>query len=342
MQLAARRSLPRILTRRLVFAVPILIGVVTIAFVITRVVPRDPAYLIAGQYADEEVLANIRRDLGTDRPIVEQYWNYLADAARLDFGKSFFTGNDVSRDLADRLPLTLELVGTSLIVALILGIGMGSYAARRRGGFADALIRFGSFSLLSIPVFWLALILIYVFFFRLGVAPAPMGDLPVGMERPTPITGAGAVDALLTANFTALRAALGQLALPVLAMGVPLAAPVARLTRSAVLEALGSEFISFGYVNGLPPLRLWWYAVRGALPPVLTFGAILLSELIGGAVLIETVFSWGGAAQYAVQAIRSSDYPAIQGFVIVSGVLSVGVFLVVDLLYVAIDPRVEL
>lgn len=203
------------------------------------------------------------------------------------------TGNDVSRDLADRLPLTLELVGYSLIVALILGIGMGSYAATRRGTFLDALIRFGSFGLLSIPVFWLALILIYVFFFRLGIAPAPMGDLPVGTPSPTRITGASAVDALLTADFTTLRAATGQLALPVLAMGVQLSAPVARLTRSSMLESIESEFISFGYVNGLPPLRLWWYAVRGALPPVLTFGAILLSELIGGAVLVETVFFWG-------------------------------------------------
>ncbi|MCY4087593.1 MAG: ABC transporter permease [Actinomycetia bacterium] len=332
----------RLLLRRILFMVPILFGIVTVTFFATRVVGGDPAVLIVGQFAGPEAIENVRTQLGTNRPLGDQYVSFLADAARLDFGISFFTGDPVEEDLAERLPITLELVILSLALSLVLGVGAGSLAAWRAGSAVDATVRGTSFALLSLPEFWFGMILIYIFFFQLGLAPPPTGQLTFGDPIPRDITGAVLLDAILTANPGALKAAVAHAALPVVTLGVGLSAPFARLARAGILEALESDHMRFGCACGLSPHRLRRYAIRAALPPVVTFGGILFSVLLGGAVLVETVFSWGGAGQYAADAITQNDYPAIQAFVVVAGVFSVLVFLIVDLLYVAIDPRVKL
>ena len=331
-----------LLLRRLLFMLPILFGIITVTFFVTRVVSGDPAVLIAGQFAGTEVLENVRAQLGTDRSLGEQYISYLRDAVRFDLGTSFFTGNEVSQDLVDRLPITLELVVLSVSLSLVLGISGGALAAFKQGGKRDAAVRGTSFTVLSLPDFWFGLILLYIFFFKLGLAPPPLGQLSANDPRPTELTNAALLDALLTANPGALKAAAGHVALPVVTLGVIFAGPIARLMRSSLLEVLDSDYIRFGRACGLPAFTLRRYVMRAALPPVVTFGGILFSGLIGGTVLVEKVFSWGGVSQYAAQAINQNDYPAIQAFVLLAGVMSVIVFLIVDLLYVSIDPRVRL
>lgn len=340
-RLLETRLLP-LLARRIVFMVPLLFGVVTITFFVTRIAGGDPAYQIAGQFADPEVIAGIQKQLGTDAPLGEQYVRYLGDAVTLDFGESIFTGNTVARDLADKLPITLELIVFALVFALIVGIGSGMFAARRKGKAGDRAVNGISFFFLSLPDFWLGIILLYVFFYKLGWAPGAngqMGNDDHGLEH---VTGAAVWDAIFTGNPAALKTAVGHVALPTITLGLLLAAPISRLTRSAMLEVLDADYIRFGRACGLPLSRLRRYALRASLPPVVTLTGILFTVLLGGAVLVEVVFSWQGAAQYAANAIGQSDYPAVQGFVLASGAISVFAFLVVDLLYVAIDPRVKL
>lgn len=336
------RRIAVLLLRRLLFMIPILFGVITVTFFVTRLAGGDPAYLIAGAFATPEVIAEIQAQIGTDKSIGQQYVNFLSGAVRLDFGEAIFTGNPVQDDLGARLPATIELVAFSLALGLILGVSSGVFAARRRGRKSDKTVNATSFSLLSLPDFWFGLILLYVFFFKLSWAPPPVGQLSANDPSPTDITGAAVLDSIITANPAALKAAVGHAALPVVTLGVLLAAPISRLTRSSMLEVLQADYMQFGQACGFPKSRLRRYSVRAALPPVVTLAGIIFSILIGGAVLVEVIFSWGGAAQYAATAIIQSDYPAIQAFVFVAGAISVFVFLVVDLLYVLIDPRVKL
>jgi ABC-type dipeptide/oligopeptide/nickel transport system permease component len=331
-----------IVLRRLVMMVPILFGVLTLTFFVTHVLPGDPTYSITGPVASKELIQQTRHAFGFDQPLYVQYWHYLGDVVHLNFGDSIFTSNSVAYDVGQRLPTTLELVILSLAVALVLGISAGAFAAGRRGRPTDVAVRTGSFIALSLPDFWLGLLLVYVFFFKLQIAPAPVGQL--GPEDPVPqhITGAALFDALVTVNGGAIRAAFAHAVLPVLTLGIIFAAPFARLTRSAMLEVLEADYIRYARACGLPSFTLWRYAVRASLPPVVTFAGIVFSLLIGGAVLVETVFSWGGIAQYAASAIAQNDYNAVQAFVLVAGVISVMVFFVVDLLYMLIDPRVRL
>ena len=331
-----------LLIKRILIMIPILFGVITITFFATRLAGGDPAYLIAGAFTAPEVIETIQAQIGTDKPIAEQYWTFLTGIVKLDFGTSIFTGNPVEEDLGNRLPATLELVVFSLSFGLLVGISAGVYSARRRGKASDKAVNATSFSLLSLPDFWFGLILLFVFFFKLRWAPAPVGQLSANDPSPTDITGAAVIDSILTANPAALQASVGHVALPVATLGALLAAPVARLTRSSMLEIMQADYLQFGRACGLPHSRLRRYAIRAALPPVVTFAGILFSLLLGGAVLVEVIFSWGGAAQYAATAIIQNDYPAIQAFVFVAGAISVFIFLVVDLLYVMLDPRVRL
>ena len=328
--------------RRFLITIPILFGIVTLVFVVTRVIPGDPAYRIAGIFASPEKIATIQEQLGTNRPISEQYIEYLNGIIRGDLGTSISTGNPVLTDLIDRLPSTFELILLALIFALVLGVITGAWAARQAGKLPDRGVRWVSFIFLSLPDFWLGLLLLYVFFFTLGWAPGPFGQLSATGPKVDDITGAALIDAVITGNFAAAGSAFRHAVLPVLTLGLIFFAPFARLTRSATMEVLQSDYILFGRACGLRPSTLRRYAIRAALPPVVTFAGILIAIMIGGAVLVETVFAWNGAAQYAAGSIQKVDYPAIQGFLVITGVISVLIFLLVDLLYVLIDPRVKL
>lgn len=321
---------------------PVLFAVVTFTFLLTHLAGSDPAVQIAGPQASQATIDNIRSELGLNQPLIDQYFTYLGNVAQLNFGSSIFTGEPVFHALITRIPATLEVIFLGMCMAVLLGVSGGALAARGRGHFRDRAVRGLSFGVLALPDFWIALLLIYVFYYLLNWAPAPLGQLSLTDPQPTTYTHAAILDSILSLNGPALKASIEHAILPVVTVGVLFAAPIARLTRSSVMEVLGSDYVRFAEACGLPRRTLWRYTVRASLAPIVTFVGILFTVLLGGLVLVEQVFSWGGAAQYVAQAAQRDDYPIIQGFVLLSGVFAVVVFLIVDLLLQVIDPRVRL
>jgi peptide/nickel transport system permease protein len=327
------------LLRRLLFVVPQLIGITLITFLLVQLIPGDPARLMLGPLASDQTIHLLREHMGLNRSWPEQYGLYVWHALQGDLGSSWQSGNPVAKDLEQRLPATIELITYSLLLAVAIAIPLGVRAARRSGKLSDR-FAFG-YGLVAgaLPEFWLGLILILIFYVKLGWAASPDGRLDVSVAPPTKITGAYTVDALLTGNWTALGSAFAHLALPVATLTVVTIGPILKMTRSTMQQMLASDFTRYARLCGLPERLVGRYALRNALPPVVTLVAVLYSFLIGGAVLVEYVFGWGGAGQYAVQGVLNADFAVVQGFVLVAAVVSLVVYLIVDLIYLAIDPR---
>lgn len=327
--------------RRILMMIPTLFGIVTLTFILTHVLGGDPARQIAGQAAAPSTIAAINREYGFNLPLYQQYWNYVTGLVEGNLGVSTVTSQPVLRDLATRLPATLELVVLAIAFALAIGLPLGAYAARTRSRTVQAIVRAYTFLALAVPDFWLALIAIYVFYFKYGIAPAPTGQVnPQGVVATT-VTGAALIDSLLSGNPAAIGNAASHLIMPVGVLALLLSAPITRLMRGATVSVMESDFMRYGTSLGLSKRRLWRYSVRAALPTVVTFTGTLFSLMIGGSVLIETVFSWGGAAQYAATAINRNDFNATQGFVLACGIITMVVFLAVDLIQFRIDPRIR-
>jgi len=327
--------------RRLLFLIPQLFAVSIIVFFLVRLLPGDPAFLMAGQFATKERIEEVRSDLGLDRPLHEQYVIYVGNVLQGDFGRSWRTSQSVLQDVKQRLPATLELVLSAGLLAVALGIPIGVYTAVKRRGVADKLL-FGYGMLAgSIPDFWLGLILIFVFFSKLGIVPGPIGQLDPIVSTPPTVTGMIVVDALIAGEWEAFRSALQHLILPVATLTLVYMTLIIKNTRSAVEEMMESDFVEHGRALGLPRRTLLRYALRNAMPPVITVVGIVFWFLLGGAVLVETVFAWGGLGQYAVEAVVNSDYAPLQAFVLLAAVFTLLVFLLVDLDYFLIDPRIR-
>jgi peptide/nickel transport system permease protein len=327
--------------RRLLIMIPTLLGVVTITFILTRALGGNPAKQIAGQAADPATIAAIEAEYGFDKPLIVQYWNYITGLFRGDLGTSTVTNEPVLNDLVARFPATLEMIVLAIAVALLIGIPLGAWAARTKRKAVGGAISAITFFTLAVPDFWLALMAIYVFFFVLGWLPAPTGQVGLSATGPENITGAALVDSVITGDWVAFSDAFLHAVLPIGVLGILLSAPIARLMRGAMMVALESDFIRFGTSIGLSRLMLWRYAVRGSIPTVITFTGTLFVLLCGGAILIETVFSWGGVGQYAALAIQRNDYDATAGFVLVSGIIAMLGFLVIDLIQMKVDPRIR-
>jgi peptide/nickel transport system permease protein len=323
-----------------------LLAVTVVVFLIVHALPGDPAVTYAGVMATEDQLEEIRKRMGWDKPLPAQYVIYMRNLLQGDLGVSLFTSKPVLEDIRSRFPATLELILYSLTLAVGLGVPLGMLTAAKGEGIVDWLVDKLTFvySLLAgaLPDFWWALMLVYVLFYRLRVAPAPMGRISILVEPPTTITGMYAIDSLLTLNWPALKASLSQLALPVATMSFFVLGPVMKITRESVNEALNSNYVRFARQCGLSGWRVAMYALRNALTTVITVTGIFLAYLLGAAVLIENVFAWGGLGQYAVSSVIQSDYFAIQGVILVMSAFSLVVYLLVDLLYAAVDPRVRL
>jgi ABC-type dipeptide/oligopeptide/nickel transport system permease component len=332
-------TLHRYLLRRLVFVVPQLVGITLITFLLVQLIPGDPARLMLGPLASEDTIKLLRDHLGLNRSLPEQYGLYIWHALQGDLGTSWRSTNPVAHDLGHRLPATLELISYSLILAVAIAIPLGVRAARRPGKLPDR-VSFG-YGLVAgaLPEFWLGLILILVFYVKLGWTVAPSGRLDVAVTAPRDLTGAYTLDALLTGNWTALGSAFKHLILPVVTLAVVTIGPILKMTRSTMQQMLAADFTRYARLSGLPERLVARYALRNALPPIVTLVAVLYSFLIGGAVLVEVVFGWGGAGQYAVQGVLDADFAVVQGFVLVAAIISFVVYLLVDLLYLAIDPR---
>ncbi len=329
------------LLRRLVLFVPQVLAVVTIVFVIVRLLPGNPAYLLAGPRASAEQIAAVTRDLGLDQPIPVQYLRYMGGLARGDLDRSFLTSQPVAVDLLHRFPATLELITCAVILAFLIAIPLGVASALWPGGIVGRIA--GGYGLLAgaLPDFWWGLMLALVFFGILGVVPAPIGRIDLSIAPPPTVTGFYTVDSLVTGNWAALGSSLAHLVLPAVTLAFVYAGPIVKITQSSMREALGARYIRYATALGLSRATVTRYALRNALLPVITMVAIVYAYLLSGDVLIEQVFGWGGVGQYAVQAVASSDYAALTGVVLSTTLFSLSVYLVVDLLYLAIDPRVQ-
>ena len=331
------------LVKRVLLVIPTLFGVTLITFTLTYLLPGNPALVKAGPLATPEHIAEMERRMGLDRPVVVQYWRYLSGVLRGDLGESATTGRPVTRDLLQRVPATLELTLASLVVALGLGIPLGVVAAVRRDGWVDHVSRLLGVGGVAMPTFWTGLLALYLFFYKLGIAPPPLGRLSTGVAAPATITGLYTVDALLTGNGAALRSALAQLVLPALTLGFSVMAPLTRMVRATMLEVLESDYIKAAWAAGLPRRTVvYGDALRNCLIPVITLIGVVFGFLMAGNVVVEIVFAWPGIGNYAVTSLMSKDSGPIQSFVLFVAVVYVLVNLAVDLAYGFVDPRIRL
>lgn len=328
---------------RLAQAIPVVMGVVVVSFLLTRALPGDPAAYFAGPAADEASIAEIREALGLDKPLVQQFFYYVADLARGDFGMSLSTGQPVAADLAARLPASLELTLVALLLSCAIAIPLGVLAATRPGTWVDHLCRVLVTAGVSMPTFFTGIVLIYVFYYLAGIAPSPLGRLDFLYLSPPHVTGFYLIDAAIIGDWETWLGALKQLVLPATTLALFTLAPIARMTRAAMLGALSSDFIRTARAAGLTQRKvLFGYAFRNALLPVLTTLGMVFSFSLGANVLVEKVFAWPGIGSYAVEALVVSDYAAVQGFVLAMALLFVLLNLVIDIAYALIDPRIGL
>ncbi|WP_146592293.1 ABC transporter permease [Puniceibacterium confluentis] len=337
---AAAYSRLRAVAFRVAQSIPVVLGVVVISFLLTRALPGDPAAYFAGAAADAASIQEVREALGLDKPLLQQFLLYVTDLAHGDLGQSISSGRPVAVDLVSRLPASLELTLTALVLSCGLAIPLGILAATRPGSWVDHLCRVLVTAGVSLPTFFTGILLIYIFYYLLGVAPSPLGRLDFIYLAPDHVTGFYLIDAALTGDWETWRGAAKQLILPSTTLALFTLAPIARMTRAAMLTALSSDFIRTARAAGLSRgTVLYAYAFRNALLPVVTTLGMVFSFALGANVLVEKVFAWPGIGSYAVEALVVSDYAAVQGFVLAMALLFVALNLVIDLLYSVIDPR---
>lgn len=327
--------------RRLLQAVPVVMGIIVVTFVLTRALPGDPAVYFAGPAADEQSIAQIRASLGLDKSWPEQFLIYLKSLAQGDLGNSISTGQPVIEELRRRLPASLELTLVGLLLAIGVALPLGVLAATRPNSWVDHLCRLIVTAGVSLPTFFTGLFLIYIFYFLLGLSPAPLGRLNIVFLPPPHVTGFYLIDSLLAGDFSLFLVALEQLLLPAATLGLFALAPLARMTRASMLQVLSSDFIRTARANGLTRRQvLFTYAFRNAMLSVLTTLGMVFSFLLGANVLVEKVFAWPGIGSFAVEALVTSDYAAVQGFVLAMAVMYVLLNLLIDVAYTIVDPRV--
>lgn len=299
------------LLRRLPSAVPVVLGVTLLAFSMSHLTPGDPVRIMLGERATAEDIARLRAQLGLDKPLPQQYLRYISRAVVGDLGTSIRSGQPVAREIVDRIGATAELTGAAMLIAVLLGVGLGLTAAVSRTPGLETLVM--SFALLgiSMPTFWSGLLLSMLFSLALGWLP---------------VTGTG----------------LSGLVLPAVTLALPAAAVLARMTRSALLEVLGQDYVKTARSKGLRPrLVVLKHALRNAFIPILTIVGLQFGGLMAGSVIVESVFARPGLGRFAVNAILARDFPQIQGIVLVAGLIYVVVNLVVDLMYGVLDPRIQ-
>ena len=305
-----------------------------------RAIPGDPAQILLGQQATPERVAQVREQLGLDKPLPTQYLLFLKGAATGDLGDSIVTGRPVTIELLDRFPATLELALAALLFAVVVGIPVGVIAAVKQYSFLDKLTSVIALTGVSMPIFWLALILVVIFTVNLNLLPFP-GRLSNGVAI-TKITGMVIPDSLLTLNFAGFWDGLKHLIIPAIALGTIPMAVVTRMTRSSMLEVMGEDYVRTARAKGVVPWRVVFrHALRNAMLPVVTVIGLQFGLLMSGAVLTETIFGWGGIGQIALESIYRRDYAMIQGVVLYGATFFVLINLLVDVLYAILDPRVR-
>jgi peptide/nickel transport system permease protein len=331
----------RFIVRRLLLLVPILIGLSILVFLWIRLLPGGPAEALLGERGTEAQEAAIERQYGLDKPIHVQYWRYVQTVAQGDFGDSIATRRPVVEELKQRFPATIELAAAAMLFSILLGVPLGFLAAKRYGGPLDHLSLLISLLGISIPIFFLAILLKYVFAVRLGWLPTVgRASVLITLEHPTNFY---ILDSILTGNWEALWDCIKHLILPAVALGTIPLAIIARITRAAVLDVQNEDYVRTARAKGLPPRKVdLRHVMRNALLPVTTIVGLQVGLLLSGAVLTETVFAWPGMGAWLVQAIEDRNYPVLQGGILFLALVFVLVNLVVDLSYAVINPRIRL
>jgi len=331
------------LAKRLATVIPTLVGVVLVTFLLTRVLPGDPAVYFAGPAATPQSIADIRKSLGLDQPLPEQFARYVDDLAHGNLGNSLATGRPVMAEIVSRLPASAELTLFGLVISMLIAIPLGILAAVKQGSWIDHSCRIVATAGVSLPVFFTGLLLVYLFYFRLGWAPAPLGRLDVFYDAPPPVTGFYLIDSLIAGEPDIFMASLKQLILPGLTLAIFSLAPIARMTRASMLAVLSSDFVRTARASGLSSYTvIITYAFRNAMLPLITTLGMVFSFLLGANVLVEKVFAWPGIGSFAVEALIASDFAPVQGFVLTMAVMYVTLNLLIDVLYGVVDPRVRL
>jgi peptide/nickel transport system permease protein len=326
--------------RRLLSLIPTLFGVSIIVFLFLRMIPGDPALALAGEHATEANVERIREEFGLNKPLYEQYLTYVGKVLRGDLGRSILSRRPIADEVRVRFPATLELSMCALIVALVIGLPAGIISATKRNSPIDNIAMVGSLLGISMPIFWLGLMLNWFFAVRLGWLPSVTRlDASIDIQR---ITNLIIVDSILTGNAEALLNGIKHLILPAIALGTIPMAIIARMTRSAMLEVLEQDYVRTARAKGLAErvvtLR---HALKNALLPIITILGLQVGVLLSGAVLTETIFAWPGIGRWLYLSILSRDYPIVQGMALFITVLFLVVNLLVDLSYALVDPRIR-
>jgi peptide/nickel transport system permease protein len=325
--------------RRLVWSVATVAGVVAVTFLISHVIPADPAALMAGERATREQIEALRQQLGFDRPVLVQLGDYYLRLMQGDLGKSLFTSRQISADLVGRLPATIELALAAMLITVGLGVPIGVVSALRRNSWLDHVVRIVTVSGLAIASFWFAIILQLYFAMELGWLPLG-GRLPPDTPPPPPVTRLYLVDALLAGDIATFGTAAAHLVLPAATLALPAMATIVRFTRAGMLDTLNKPFVHYARALGLPePLIVWKYMLRNALTSTVTQIGLISGALLGGAVVVEAVFDWPGLGYYAVNSIVMSDYNAVLGVTVWVAIIYIAINLSVDILHRLIDPR---
>ncbi len=335
----------KFILKRLVLLIPTLLGVITLVFFMIALAPGDPARVMLGERANAEQLAQLRSELGLDQPLSKQYLLYIGRVLRGDLGKSIVTQQKITKELSDRLPATIELALTATLFASILGIVLGVAAARKRNSWVDYSTMTGALVGVSMPVFWLALVLIMIFSVGLDLLPTG-GRMNVRLYF-RPITNFYLIDGIIMwfreGKSDYFVSALKHLILPTVALGTIPLAIIARTTRSSMLEVLKQDYVKTARAAGVPERKVVFrYALRNALLPVITVIGIQFGLLLSGAILTETIFAWPGIGKWIYHSIGARDFPAVQGGILFISFFFVTINLVVDLLYSVINPRIRL
>jgi peptide/nickel transport system permease protein len=320
--------------------IPVLLGVSLIVFFMVRAIPGDPAQIMLGQQATQAQIQQVRENLGLDKPIIVQYGLFLKDALRGDLGDSTVTGRPVTTELMVRLPATFELTAFAMLIAVLVGVPVGVISAVKQYSLLDKTTSVVALTGISMPIFWLAMILVVIFGVNWELLPFPGRLDPT--TAITSITGLVLVDSLLTLNFAGFWDGLLHLIMPALALATIPMAVVMRMTRSSMLEVMNEDYVRTARAKGVVPWRvIVKHALRNAMLPTITVIGLQVGLLMGGAIITETIFSWPGIGLYTYTSISSRDYASIQGVVLYGALLFVLINLLVDILYAILDPRVR-
>jgi len=319
------------------------LGLLAVTFFIGRVIPIDPVLAIVGDRAPAHVIARVREELGLDKPIYQQFYIYLGKVLKGDFGTSVLTANPVMTDIKRAFPATLELASLGILIGAGLGVPLGVWAAVRRGKLVDQVVRVIGLVGYSVPIFWLGLMALVVFYARLGWVSGP-GRIDVSYEYTlTPVTGLLLLDTAMAGEWEAFRNVFSHLILPASLLGYFALAYISRMTRSFMLNELAQEYVVAARAKGLSESRIIWrHALRNAMVPLVTVIALSYAGLLEGSVLTETVFAWPGLGLYITNSLQNADMNAVLGGTIIVGSIFVGLNLLSDVLYKLLDPRTRI